>query len=102
VCVVMIGAILPFMEGAAPLEALSNVGILTFAANGAIAFALNVAGVFLIDSAGSLVLTLSGIFKVSPSSGGSVILLIQYVGRSAHYIISASYGKLNCGISSHR
>lgn len=54
------------MEGLAPFHNLHRVGAPILIVNGAIAFCLNVAGVFLIDSAGSLVLTLSGVGKVSP------------------------------------
>ena len=53
------------MEGALPFVLLSRIGIVTLLLNGVVAFSLNIAGVFLIDSAGSLVLTLSGVFKVS-------------------------------------
>jgi hypothetical protein len=63
--VVLIGIVMPVMEGSAPwLLLLDRVGIPTLLLNGAVAFALNIAGVFLIDSAGSVVLTLSGVFKV--------------------------------------
>lgn len=65
VCVLVIGACLPFMEGSAPFEHIGRVGYTLLLLNGLLAFALNVVGVFLIDSAGSLVLTLSGVLKVS-------------------------------------
>jgi hypothetical protein len=55
------------MEGCAPFENINRVGATILILNGLIAFCLNIAGVFLIDSAGSLVLTLSGVGKVSIS-----------------------------------
>lgn len=57
--------LLVIQEGSAPFSALPSVGFPLLLLNGAVAFGLNVAGVFLIGAAGSLVLTLSGILKVS-------------------------------------
>ena len=61
----MIAFLQPLMEGSAAYDDLPNVGIPILALSGGLAFALNVAGVYLIHSAGSLVLTLSGVLKVS-------------------------------------
>ena len=60
-----ISSFLPFSDGLTPFTQLGKVGAPLLILNGLVAFALNVAGVFLIDSAGSLVLTLSGVSKVS-------------------------------------
>lgn len=63
----MIAFLQPLMEGSAAYDDLPNVGVPILALSGGLAFALNVAGVYLIHSAGSLVLTLSGVLKVSPA-----------------------------------
>jgi hypothetical protein len=55
------------IEGPKAYADLHNVGIPIMMSSGGLAFALNVAGVYLIHSAGSLVLTLSGVLKVSLS-----------------------------------
>lgn len=68
-CFVMIAFLQPLMEGSAAYDDLPNVGVPILALSGGLAFALNVAGVYLIHSAGSLVLTLSGVLKVSQASG---------------------------------
>lgn len=65
----MIAFLQPLMEGSAAYDDLPNVGVPILALSGGLAFALNVAGVYLIHSAGSLVLTLSGVLKVSQASG---------------------------------
>ncbi|GFZ48365.1 LOW QUALITY PROTEIN: hypothetical protein JCM24511_06113 [Saitozyma sp. JCM 24511] len=87
ICVVIIGMIMPVVEGAEPwLYVLDRVGIPLLLVNGALAFALNIAGVLLIDSAGSVVLTLSGVCKdillitLSVLILGSAIAPIQVLG----------------------
>jgi hypothetical protein len=77
ICVVLISACLPFTEGLAPFQQLDRVGVPLLLVNGLVAFALNVVG--------SLVLTLSGVLKVSSSSeergraksAQSVVLMTQ-------------------------
>ncbi|RSH82204.1 hypothetical protein EHS25_006137 [Saitozyma podzolica] len=88
ICVVIIGMIMPVVEGAEPwLYVLDRVGIPLLLVNGALAFALNIAGVLLIDSAGSVVLTLSGVCKdillitLSVLVLGSAIAPIQVLGE---------------------
>ena len=56
---------LPFTEGLEPFYRLKDLGVLILVSNAAVAFLLNVAAVFLVGVASSLVLTLSGVFKVS-------------------------------------
>jgi hypothetical protein len=56
------------MEGMAPFRELSTLGAPVLLFNGACSFAINVSSVCVIHSAGSLVLTLSGIVKVGPTS----------------------------------
>lgn len=70
----MIAFLQPLMEGSAAYDDLPNVGVPILALSGGLAFALNVAGVYLIHSAGSLVLTLSGVLKVSQASGFGILM----------------------------
>jgi len=87
-CTVLIGLILPIMEGWAPFLAVPHVGFPILFANGLVAFCLNIAGVYLIDSAGGLVLTLAGVFKdillvtSSVLFMGSEVSLVQAGGYS--------------------
>lgn len=68
VCAIINACFIPFTEGLAPFRELSRIGPLIMLSNAGVAFGLNVAAVFLIGAAGGLVLTLAGVFKVSPHS----------------------------------
>ena len=65
VCAIINLFLLPFTEGLEPFYQLKDLGALVLLSNAAVAFLLNVAAVFLVGVASSLVLTLSGVFKVS-------------------------------------
>lgn len=65
VCALINLFILPFTEGMAPFYELSRIGPAVLLSNASIAFLLNVAAVFLVGVGSGLVLTLSGVFKVS-------------------------------------
>jgi len=66
VCALINLFFLPFTEGLAPFYELQRVGILVLVSNASVAFLLNVAAVFLVGVGSGLVLTLAGVFKVSP------------------------------------
>lgn len=68
ICSIINACFLPFTEGLAPFRELARIGPLILFTNAATAFGLNVAAVFLIGTAGGLVLTLAGVFKVSPAA----------------------------------
>ena len=65
VCAIINLLIIPFTEGLEPFYQLKDLGGAVLVSNAAVAFLLNVAAVFLVGVASSLVLTLSGVFKVS-------------------------------------
>ena len=65
VCAIINLFFLPFTEGLEPFYQLKDLGVLVLVSNAAVAFLLNVAAVFLVGVASGLVLTLSGVFKVS-------------------------------------
>ena len=67
VCALINSLVLPFTEGLAPFYELARIGPLILISNACVAFLLNVAAVFLVGAGSGLVLTLAGVFKVSPA-----------------------------------
>ena len=78
VCAIINLFFLPFTEGLEPFYQLKDLGVLVLVSNAAVAFLLNVAAVFLVGVASSLVLTLSGVFKVSIWLSSVFSCLVSY------------------------
>lgn len=90
VCAAINLLVLPFTEGLAPFYeiAAGNISWWILLSNASVAFLLNVAAVFLVGVGGGLVLTLAGVFKVSPgiiclNDGGSKTAFLQRTSYSS-------------------
>ncbi|ORY25478.1 triose-phosphate transporter family-domain-containing protein [Naematelia encephala] len=87
-CLVFIGCMIPFLEGALPIDNLYKVGVLMLLVNGLVALLLNVASVFVIQSVGSVVLSMSGVVKDILLIGISAIFMGSHV--SLHQVLGYS------------